>query len=61
MLFSLQILFAFMSFSWLMVIGILILIAVFLSSDVSAQEQANAASNKVINVMNTNFTETKKN
>ncbi len=50
-----------MSFSWLMVIGILILIAVFLSSDVSAQEQANAASNKVINVMNTNFTETKKN
>ena|SRR5438132_161217 len=44
-----------MSFSWLVIIGILISIAVFLFSDVSAQEQVNAASNKVINVMNTNF------
>ena len=44
-----------MSFSWLMVVGILISIAVFLSSDVSAQEQANVTSNKVVNVMNTNF------
>ena len=46
---------AFMSFSWLVVIGIFISIAVFLSSDVSAQEQTNAASNKVINVTNTKF------
>ncbi len=44
-----------MSFSWLMVIGILISMAVFLSNDVSAQEQTNATSNQVINVMNTNF------
>jgi hypothetical protein len=44
-----------MSFSWLMVIGVLVSIAVFLSSDVSAQEQTNAASNKVINVTNTKF------
>ena len=44
-----------MSFSWLVVIGIFISIAVFLSSDVFAQEQANTASNKVINVTNTNF------
>ena len=44
-----------MSFSWLVVIGILISIAVFLSSDVSAQEQTNVTSNKVVNVMNTNF------
>ncbi|HET6458251.1 MAG TPA: hypothetical protein VFG24_05185 [Nitrosopumilaceae archaeon] len=44
-----------MSFSCIMVIGILISTAVFLSSDVSAQEQTNAASNKVIDVMNTKF------
>ncbi len=44
-----------MSFSWLIVIGILISIVVFLSSDVSAQEQTNVTSNKVVNVMNTNF------
>ncbi|HEV2193777.1 MAG TPA: hypothetical protein VGR54_09190 [Nitrosopumilaceae archaeon] len=44
-----------MSFSWLMVIGILISIAVFLSSDVSAQEQTNMTSNKIINVINTKF------
>ncbi len=44
-----------MSFSWLMVIGILISMVVFLSNDVSAQEQANVTSNKVVNVMNTNF------
>src|SRR6266850_4663127 len=55
MLFSLQILFTLMSFSWLVIIGILISIAVFLSSDVSAQVQTNTASNKVINVMKTNF------
>ncbi len=36
-------------------VGILISIAVFLSNDVSAQEQANVTSNKVVNVMNTNF------
>jgi hypothetical protein len=45
----------FMSFSWLVVISILISIGVFLSNDVSAQEQTNVTSNKVINVMNTNF------
>ena len=44
-----------MSFSWLVAIGILISIAVFLSNDVSAQEQANSAPNKVINVTNTKF------
>jgi hypothetical protein len=38
-----------------MVFGILISIGVFLSSDVSAQEQTNVTSNKVINVMNTNL------
>ncbi len=44
-----------MSFSWLIVVGILISIVVFLSNDVSAQEQTNVTSNKVVNVMNTNF------
>jgi len=44
-----------MSFSWLVAIGILISMAVFLSSDVSAQEQTNSAPNKVINVTNTKF------
>jgi predicted secreted protein with PEFG-CTERM motif len=44
-----------MSFFWLVVIGILISIGVFLSSDVSAQEQTNMTTNNVINVMNTNF------
>jgi hypothetical protein len=38
-----------------MVIGILISMAVFLSNNVSAQEQTNVTSNKVINVTNTNF------
>lgn len=55
MLFNLQRLFEFMSFSWLAAIGILISIAVFLSSNVYAQEQTNATSNKIINVMNTKF------
>lgn len=55
MLFSLRTSLIFMSFSWLVVIGILISMAVFLSSDVSAQEQTNVTPNKVINVMNTNF------
>jgi len=45
----------FMSFSWLVMIGILISASVFLSSNVSAQEQTNAASNKIINVTNTKF------
>jgi hypothetical protein len=44
-----------MSFSWFIVIGILISLVVFLSNDVAAQEQTNVTSNKVINVMNTNF------
>lgn len=43
-----------MLFSWLVVIGILISIAVFLSSDVSAQEQTNMTTNN-LKVMNTNF------
>jgi len=55
MLFSLRISLIFMSFSSLVAIGILISIAVFLSNDVSAQEQTNMTPNKVINVMNTNF------
>src|SRR6267143_1573894 len=45
----------FMSFSWLVVTGILISIGVFLSNDASAQKQTNVTSKKVINVMNTNF------
>ena len=55
MLFSQQTFLNSMLFSWLVVIGILISITVFLSSDVSAQEQTNVSSNNVINVMNTHF------